>query len=99
GRAAAGAPGLFDAQEWQDNRDAPLIARRDALLSELAAADERARPEARLALARFYIARGFYLEAKGMADLALAGAKAGQENPAALMLRGIANILAGRPEP
>lgn len=99
GRAAAGAPGLFDAQEWQVNRDAPLIARRDALLSELSAADERARLEARLALARFYMARGFYLEAKGMVDLALAGAKAGQENPAALMLRGIANILAGRPEP
>lgn len=99
GRAAVGAPGLFDAQEWQDNRDAPLIARRDALLSELASANERARLEARLALARFYMARGFYLEAKGMADLALAGAKAGQENPAALLLRGIANILAGRPAP
>ena len=58
----------------------------------------RAAPQARLDLARFYMARGLYQEAKGVADLVLSDAKPGYEDSAALMLRAVANILIGRPE-
>ena len=44
------------------------------------------------------MSRGMYPEAKGAADLALADAKAGQEDSIALMVRAVASILIGRPE-
>src|SRR5215470_10681646 len=52
---------------------------------------------ARMELARFYMARGFYREAKGVADLVLDDSKPGYEDSGALMLRAVANIILGRP--
>lgn len=96
-RASAARPALFDLQGWQDDRAAAFIARRDALIGALAQAEAPKRLSARLVLARFYIARDLYLEAKGVLDLALAGAQPGTEDATALALRGVANILARRP--
>jgi hypothetical protein len=97
-RASSARPALFDPQGWQDDGAAAFAARRDALIDALAQAEALpARQAARLALARFYVARGLFLEAKGVLDLALAGVAPGTEDATMLALRGVANILALRP--
>ena len=52
---------------------------------------------ARLNLARFYLARGFYPEAKAVLDTVLADAKPGADDPVALILHAVASILMGQP--
>ncbi len=44
------------------------------------------------------MSRGWCHEAKGVLDLALSGAKAGLEDPNALVMRSVANSLIGRPD-
>src|SRR5258705_609120 len=56
------------------------------------------RQQARLDLGRFYMARGLYAEAKGVADLVLSEARPGFEESTALMMRAIGNILIDRPD-
>ena len=56
------------------------------------------RVPARLDLARFYMARGMYPEAKGVLDLAHARRQAGQEDPATMIGHAAASALMGRPE-
>src|ERR1700735_3887639 len=55
-------------------------------------------PPARVDLARFYLARGMYPEAKGVLDLVLADTRRGEEDPAALIVHSVASALMGRPE-
>ena len=89
---------IFDIGEWRENQAENFIAREGALIKAMAMATPEQRPQARLDLARFYMARGLYPEAKGVADLVLSEAKPGFEESAALMMRAVANILIGRPE-
>ena len=56
---------LFDVEEWHKNREERFLKREDALIQAAANAAPEKRFDARLALARFYMARGFYPEAKG----------------------------------
>ena len=97
-RADVAARPIFDIAEWRANQAENFIAREDALVKAMGLAAPEQRAQARLDLARFYMARGLYPEAKGVADLALSDAKQGFDESAALMLRGVANILIGRPE-
>jgi len=97
-RAQAAIRPLFDIDEWHKNQEANFLARDDALVGAMAAAEGEQRTPARLDLARFFFARGLYPEAKGVANLVLAGDKPGEEDKAALMLHAIASILMGRPE-
>jgi tetratricopeptide (TPR) repeat protein len=94
--ATAGRP-IFDVGEWRKNQDENFIARRDALVAAASAAGPDARTPARIDLARFYMSRGMYQEAKGVLDLALADAKPGQEDPVALIVHSVASILVDRP--
>ncbi len=96
-RAASGPRPIFDLAEWRQNRDAVFGKRVDGLISAAAQAGGDAKTAANIDLAKFYLARGFYSEAKGAADLALADAKPGTEDPTALIVRGVANILGGHP--
>ena len=89
---------IFDIGEWRQNQIENFIARQDALVRAAAMAAPEQRQQVRLDLSRFYMARGLYAEAKGMADLVLSDARAGFEESAALMLRAIGNILIDRPE-
>jgi tetratricopeptide (TPR) repeat protein len=89
---------IFDASEWRQNQDEKFLTRQDALIAAASVAEPNQRLQARINLARFYMARGMYPEARGVADFALAGAKPGLEDPSALMLRSVASILVGRPE-
>jgi tetratricopeptide (TPR) repeat protein len=90
----AGRP-IFDVGEWRKNLDENFIARLDTLVA--GAAEPDARTPARIDLARFYMSREMYQEAKAVLDMALADAKPGQEDPVALIVHSVASTLSGRP--
>ena len=97
-RAPVAVRPIFDAREWRQNQDEKFLQRQDALITAAADAGPDQRLQARVNLARFYMAHGMYPEARGVADFALAGAKPGLEDSSALMVRSVASILVGRPE-
>ncbi len=100
-RAPTAVRPIFDLGEWRKNKEGNFNARVDALI-EAAGAAATAGPEQRTSaqvdLARFYMARGMYPEAVGVLNFALADAKPGTEDPAALIVHSLASILMGRPE-
>jgi tetratricopeptide (TPR) repeat protein len=97
-RATAAVRPVFDLNEWRQYQTADFIATRNKLTTAAALATGPARTPARIDLARFYLARGFHAEAKGVLDLVLAEMKAGEEDASALMLHAAASALANRPE-
>jgi tetratricopeptide (TPR) repeat protein len=96
-RAPTAVRPLFDIEEWRRNQEARFSSREDALVAAAGAAEPEQRPQARLDLARFYMARGMYPEAKGVVELLLTE-PAKNEEFAALMVHAIASILINRPE-
>jgi len=88
---------VFDVDEWRKNQAANFNARSDALVEAAAAMESDQRTPARIDLARFYLARAMYPEAKGVLDLALADAKPDQEDPVALIVHAVGSIMMGRP--
>jgi tetratricopeptide (TPR) repeat protein len=97
-RAPTAVRAIFDVVEWRKNQGENFAARQDALVATAAAAGPDQRTAARVDLARFYMSRGLYPEAKGVLDLALADAKPGLEDPVALTVHSVASSLMGRPE-
>jgi hypothetical protein len=88
---------IFDVAEWRKNQDENFIARQDALVAAAAAVEADQRTPARIDLARFYMSRAMYVEAKAVLDLVLADAKPGLEDSVALILHSVASTLIGRP--
>jgi hypothetical protein len=97
-RALAAARPIFDVVEWRKNQEEKFVAREDDLIAAAAAVEADQRTAARVDLARFYLSRAMYPEAKAVLDLVLADAKAGLEDPAALVVHAVASSLMGRPE-
>jgi tetratricopeptide (TPR) repeat protein len=97
-RASTAVRPIFDLGEWRKNQEGSFIARQDALIEAAATAASDQRTPARIDLARFYLSRGLYVEAKAVLDLALADAKPGAEDPASLVVHAVASILMGRAE-
>jgi tetratricopeptide (TPR) repeat protein len=97
-RAPAAIRPLFDIDEWHQNQDGNFLAHEDSLIAAAGMAAPEERNAARLALARFLMARGLYPEARGVAGLVLAGAEPGKEDKQALMMHAITSILTGRAE-
>jgi hypothetical protein len=96
-RATSAVRPMFDVPEWRKNQTGKFAAREDQLIDAASAQPEQG-IAARVDLARFYIARRMYPEAKGALDLALADAKPGSEDPIALIMHSVASSLMGRPE-
>ena len=96
--SAAYRPLVFDAQNWGFDRQANFNERQFKLLNAAADAPESRRLGPRLDLARFYLARELFTEAKGVLDVALGDDRATAEDPSALVLHAIANIMLDRPE-
>lgn len=96
-RAATAARPIFDVEEWQRNQKERFVARQDALMLAIAAAEPDQRPQARLELARFYMARGMYPEAKAVTENILADGGPKVEESVARTVHAIATILMGRP--
>jgi tetratricopeptide (TPR) repeat protein len=97
-RAATAVRPVFDVNEWRKNQSEEFIKRLDLLVTALASAAAESRAPARLDLARFYMSRGMYPEAKGVLDITLGEAKPGQEDLSALIVHSVASTLMGRPE-
>jgi tetratricopeptide (TPR) repeat protein len=97
-RAAKTVRPMFDVNEWRRNQSEDFIKRLDTLVTAAASAVAEQRTPARIDLARFYMSRGMYPEAKGVLDLTLSEAKPGQEDLSALIVHSVASTLMGRPE-
>jgi tetratricopeptide (TPR) repeat protein len=89
---------IFDIDEWHRNQKEPFVAREDELIRAAALAEPDQRGEARLALAKFYMARGFYAEARGQTAFLLSEPNSKFEQFPALMVHAIACILTDRPD-
>ena len=96
-RAPTAAKAIFDVDEWKKNREGVFNTKLDGLIRAEAALEPDQRTPARLDLARFYIARGFYPEAKAVIDMVLADAKPDTADPVALVMHSVASTLMGRP--
>jgi tetratricopeptide (TPR) repeat protein len=97
-RASTVAKPMFDPGDWRKNQEGLFNLRQDELTETAAAVEADQRTPARIELARFYLSRGMYPEAKGVLDIALADAKPGVEDPVLLTVHAVACILMGRPE-
>ncbi len=95
-RPGAYRPMLFDPQSWSADRQAVFTDRQAELLRVSAAVAPDRRTAARLDLARFYLGREFYPEAKAVLDVAVAEDRPSPENPSGLVLRAVANVMMDR---
>jgi tetratricopeptide (TPR) repeat protein len=96
-RAPTAVRPLFDIEEWRKNQAENFDDRLDALVRALGVAEPDQRPQARLDLARFYMARGMYYEAKGVTEAALTDPNPKKDEPITLMVHAVANVLIDRP--
>jgi tetratricopeptide (TPR) repeat protein len=92
-------PAVLDAETWKFDREADFRDRQTTLMRAIADAPEEKRNAFRREFARFYLAREMFVEAKGLLDVTLASERDNQDRAAGLFMRGIANLLLGRPEP
>jgi tetratricopeptide (TPR) repeat protein len=84
----------FDTQAWNRDRQAETKRQFD-LLGVAADAPFTARTTSRLELARFYLAQQMYSEAKAVLDTAIADERPTADDPSALVLRAVSNIMLG----
>ncbi len=91
-------PMMFDAQVWGLDRQAIYGERQSALIAAAAAAPASKRMPQRLDLARFYIARDMYPEAKGVLDVVLGESRPAAEDVTASVLRAVAEVMMNRPD-
>jgi hypothetical protein len=91
-------PLTFDSQIWGPDREGSYVNRQASLINAAAQAPESRRMTPRLNLARFYLARDMYPEAKGVLDVALTADKQASENASAIVLRAIAEVMMDRPD-
>ena len=88
---------VLDLQAWGFDRQADFAERKTQLFLAAAEAPEAKRLPARCDLARFYLARDMYAEAKAVLDVAVSDNPPTAEDSTPMVLRAIANIMIGRP--
>jgi tetratricopeptide (TPR) repeat protein len=86
----------FDTQLWGYDRDAPFNARQAELIRLAAAAPVSKRRNARLNLARFYLAKDMAPEAKAVLDVALSDQRS--DDVTGSVLTAVADVMLDRPE-
>ena len=91
-------PTMFDSQLWGFDQQAAYTERQSKLVAAAASAPDNKRLAPRLDLARFYVARDMYPEAKGVLDVALADDRAASEQGTATVLRAVTEIMMNRPD-
>src|SRR5580704_16128456 len=91
-------PTMFDSQLWGFDQQAVYIERQSKLVAAAASAPDNKRLAPRLDLARFYVARDMYPEAKGVLDVALSDDRAASEQGTATVLRAVTEIMMNRPD-
>jgi hypothetical protein len=91
-------PVMFDSQLWGFDQQASYTERQSKLVAAAASAPDNKRLAPRLDLARFYVARDMFPEAKGVLDVALADERAASEQGTAAVLRAVTEIMMNRPD-
>jgi tetratricopeptide (TPR) repeat protein len=86
----------FDSKLWRLNRDTDFTERQNDLVRAAAEAPFTRRAMHRVNLARFYLAREMYAEAKAVLDIAMADDKPTADDPGVIVLRAVANMMLGR---
>jgi tetratricopeptide (TPR) repeat protein len=89
-------PALFDPQVWSANRQAAFLERQSELMRIAASVPADRRTAARVDLARFYLGREFYPEAKSVLDVAVAGDRPNGDDISSLVMRAAANVMMAR---
>lgn len=84
--------------EWRGPAKVPFTSAYQQMLARLARAEDAERTDAEIDLARFLLGYGLNEEAVGVLDLALDEAPQLINQPQFRVLRGVANLLAGRPK-
>jgi hypothetical protein len=87
----------FDTQLWGFDRQAPFSARQADLIRDAALSPQIKRRQARLTLARFYLARDMSAEAKAVLEVTLADER-GTDDVTGSVLKAVADVLLNRPE-
>lgn len=96
--ASAYRPMIFDPQLWGFDRQSNITERQYKLIAAAADAGETKRAAPRLELARFYLAREMYPEAKGVLDVALSEERPTADDPSILVLHAITTLMLNRPD-
>ncbi|MBI4273724.1 MAG: tetratricopeptide repeat protein [Rhizobiales bacterium] len=96
GQSASALPAVFDPQLWGFDRHANFIQRQIELTHAAAESPPSQRTAQRLDLARFYLAHDMSVEAKAVLTVAINEDRPTAEEPTALLLHAVANILLGR---
>ena len=91
-------PATFDPQLWGFDRKGSYEARQSQLIAAAASAPANKRLGPRLDLARFYLARSMYAEAKGVLDVIMAQQRPDTEDVTARVLRAVAEVMMNRPQ-
>jgi tetratricopeptide (TPR) repeat protein len=89
-------PLVFDAQLWGFDQEANFTDRQMKLFNAAAAAPDTKRTAPRLELARFYLARDMYAEAKAVLDVALGDERPSAEDTTGILMHAVANIMLSR---
>jgi tetratricopeptide (TPR) repeat protein len=97
-RAASAVRPMFDIDEWNQNLTEPFPPREDVLIKASGSAEPEKRAQARLAIARFYMARAMYPEARGVTNLMISDGDPRTDEIAMLTIHAISSILMGRPD-
>ncbi len=97
-RSWSAARPILDLNIWSENQKVVFSEQHDKLVAVAARATGPQVMPSHINLARFYLARGFYPEAKGTLDLVFSETKQSPDDPAALIIHAMATNLLGRPE-
>ena len=89
-------PLVFDSQAWGMDQEDSFRERHTKLFAAAAEAPENKRAAARLELARFYLARDMYVEAKGVLDVTLSDQRPTADDTSGLIMRAVANLMMRR---
>ncbi len=89
---------VFDPQLWGFDRQSDITERQYKLIAAAADMSETKRNAPRLELARFFLSRDMYPEAKGVLDVALSEERPTADDPSGLVLRAITTLMLNRPE-
>ncbi len=87
----------FDTQLWGFDRQTAFYPRQSALIYKAAMAPPAKRRQARLDLARFYIAQNMLAEAKGVLDFTLSEER-GADDVTGTVLKAVTNVMLDRPD-
>ena len=91
-------PVMFDSQLWGFDRESTYTERQAHLIDAASAAPAGKRMLPELDLARFYIARDMYPEAKGVLDVALSADHQATGDVTASVLRAVTEVMMNRPD-